>query len=466
MKKFFLPLFALFLFALTVMTVRAEGAITVSDQDLTYDFPKSMTFTASAASDANIEKMTLIIRFPTVTRRVQADITPAKEVDARIEWNLDTENSSSNGGYIPPGVSATYTWLIQDAAGMTYETKPETFTVEDNRIAWQTVENDDLAIHWYGAGKDYGQAIYDAGIETLKQVRQELGAGTGGKVHIWFYTDREDFRTSMPDMNVWTGGRSFGEYRVIILLNEPIDSLDAVRGARHELTHQIIFDSLGGGLARQAFPHWMNEGLAVYNESGDRSLVEYIAGPLNQAIANDDLPTLKSREANFPPDSQEALVSYGMSYAVVDMLFREFGNDKVQEMYRSFQEGVPSDETFTRVFGMDTNGLDNMYRKSVGLAERNFSGSGAATPRAIPTFALSGADTPPSSSGSKATPTPRSVAAANTPAPAVATAAPAASGSSAGESGGQSLCGIGLGGMALAMVGGYAWRKRRRPKLF
>ena len=231
-----------------------------------------------------------------------------------------------------------------------------------------------------------------------------------------------------------------------------------------ELTHQIIFDSLGGGLARQAFPHWMNEGLAVYNESGDRSLVEYIAGSLNQAIANDTLPTLKSRELNFPPDSDEALVSYGLSYAVVNMLFREFGTDKVQEMYRSFQDGVPSDETFMKVFGMDTNGLDNMYRKTVGLDERKFSGSGVPTVRAIPTFALSGAETPSSSSGSNPTATPRSVAAANTPVPAGATTVPAASNNETGAAS-TSMCGIGLGLITVGMVGAYGWRKRRKPIL-
>ena len=83
MKKFLFSLLALLLVAFAVAPAHAEGVITVSDQDLSFNFPTSMTFTASAASDAEIEKMTLVIRFPTVTRRVEADITPGKEVDAR-----------------------------------------------------------------------------------------------------------------------------------------------------------------------------------------------------------------------------------------------------------------------------------------------------------------------------------------------------------------------------------------------
>lgn len=455
MKKF-IPLFAALLFFVLALPAFADDAITVKKQNLTFDFPKSMTFTLDASGPAEIQKATLVVEFPTVTRRVEAKLQAAQDIHAVVEWNLDSDNSASNGGYVPPGVTASYTWILEDAAGNKVETEPQTFTVEDNRIPWQTVENQDLAIHWYDAGKSFGTSVFDAGVETLKQVREELGAGAGGKVHIWFYSDRSDFQTSMPDMNVWTGGRSFGEYRVIILLNEPVDVSEAIRGARHELTHQVIFDSLGGGLARQALPHWFNEGLATYNESGDKSLLSFLEHPLNEAIANDTLPTLKSREANFPPDSNEALVSYALSYSIVKMLFEKFGQAKVHEMYQLFQQGIPSDETFTRVFGMDTNGLDNLYRKSVGLNERDFSNSGLPTPRAQPTFSFSSAETP--APKGQATPTPQAVSVVNTPAPASATTVPQNS-NNANNTASTSLCGIG-GGIALALFGAYAWRKR------
>ncbi len=474
MKKFF-PLFAVLLFLLTGVPVFAQNAITVKNERLSLDFPKSMTFSANASSVSEIREATLVVRFETVTRRLVAKFPPANDVALEIEWNLDTEDSSADGGYIPPGVSATYTWLVQDAAGNKVESAPKTFTVADTRIDWETIENDDLAIHWYGAGKAFGQDIFDDGVATLQRVRDELGAGTGGKTHIWFYTDSDDFRSSMPDLNAWTGGRSFGYHRSIILLTTPTDPKEAIEGARHELTHQVVYDSLGNGFARQAFPHWFNEGLATYNQFDNHILAGYLAGPLKEAIRRDELPRLKSRDGNFPPDSNEALMSYAFSFAIVDMMFKQFGKEKVQQVYQLFQKGTEADKAFTQVFGMNTDGLDNMYRKSVGLPERDYSKAGIPTPAAIPTFSISSGETPVPQG--QATPTPRAVSSANTPAPAAATTVPQ---NTSPNSGGAGLCGVGLGGLALVMFGAYvtshhvrrasksilrddgSWRKRRK----
>ncbi len=459
MKKFFIPLCVVLLLAFLVMPAFAEDAITVKKQDVEMDFPKQMTFTLDVSSVSDIQEIELVARFAKVTRRLKAKFAPAKDVNAKIEWNLDTDHSGADGGYLPPGVSAEYTWIVKDAAGNTLETAPQTFTVDDNRIDWDIVENDDLAIHWYGTGKSFGRDIFNAGIETLGKVRAELGAGAGGKMHIWYYTDDSDFQTSMPDIDAWVGGRSFGEYRVIILNNSPINVQEAIRGARHELTHQVIFDSLGGGLARQAFPHWLNEGFATYNEHGDASLADYLANPLRRAISNDALPRLKTLNGAFPPDSNEALLAYAVSYSMVDLLFKEFGQTKVQEMYKLFQQGTQADDAFRQVFGMNMDGLDNLYRKSVGLPERDLSQTGFFTPEAAPTFALSSAETP--APKGQATATPQPISKANTPAPAVATTIPSNANNSNNGNTSTGLCGIGLGGFALAMFGAYEWRKRR-----
>lgn len=464
MKKLFIPLIAVLLLACLVVPAYADSAITVQNQDVKLDFPETIAFTLNATSSAEIQKVTLVVRFADVTQRVQAKFTPGTSVNAKVDWNLNTERSASEGGYLPPGVSAEYTWVIEDAAGNKLETEPKTLNVTDNRIAWKTSENDDLAVNWYGSNPNLGENAFKGGGETLKELKDELGGGVGGKVHVWLYTNKDDFQTSMPDMNTWTGGRSFGEYRVIILYVSPGEPEQATVGSvQHELTHQVIFDSLGSGLARSAFPHWLNEGLATYHQYNGGSMDSFLANALDDAIRTDSVPRLKSRDAAFPADPEEAYVSYALSFSIVKLLIQQYGEEKFREAFSLFEQGMNADDVFTKVYGTNTDGLDNIWRESVGLKAREVSNTGLPTVAARPTFALSSAETP-SAQGS-ATATPASVASANTPAPAAATTVPqsSSSGSAPGTPAASTgLCGGVLGGFALAMVGGYEWRKRRR----
>lgn len=463
MKRLFLLFGALLAAAaLGAPVAAAAGSVTVQNQNVTIDFPTKLTFTVDASSDADIQDVLLTLRFPSVARKVKAKLTPGKQVKASVEWNLDEQNSGANGGYLPPGVSFDYTWTITDAAGNKLETQPKTFTISDNRIQWDTVENNTLAIHWYGKDKTFGQQAFDSGVKTLAAVSQELGSSTTGKVNVWLYTNLDDFRTSMPNMNSWTGGRSFGEYRVIILYVAPSELQSVtIGGIQHELTHQVVFDSLGSSVARQALPPWLNEGLATYHQYNGGPMEQFLAKAMQEAIQTDTVPRLKSRDADFPPDPTQAYVSYGLSFSIVEMLIKNYGLPKFQQMYKLFQQGLSADDVFQQVYGTNTDGLDNIWRKSVGLTERNYSNSGLPTAAARPTFSLSSAETP-APKGS-ATPTAASVSQLNTPAPAAATTVPQSANTTSGKTQGPASTGLcGIGGIALAMVGAYGWRRRRR----
>lgn len=459
MKKFFFTLLVLLAGACVVPAAYADQAITVNNQNVAIDFPKNMTFNLDVTSTSDIQSTTLVLKFPSVTRTLRAKITPGKQVTAKIVWDLSSDQGGIAGGYVPPGVTFDYTWTIEDSAGNKFTTDPKSFEIIDNREDWQTLESDALAIHWYNAPKSFGQAVFDAGTATLQKLREELGATNSNKVHVWLYTDQDTFRTSIPFMDSWVGGQSFGEYNVTILDTSPSNVTDAEQGTQHELTHQVIYEGLGAGISQSAFPHWLNEGLATYNQFNGQGIPDYMNNPLQDAIKNNGVPSLKSRASAFPPDPTEALLSYAMSYSIVDMLFKNFGATKVTNMFNLFKTGIGDDQVFQQAFGTDTNGLDNMWRKSVGLPQRDYSNAGIPTPKAIPTFSLSSAETPVSNSGGvQATATPAQVSVANTsaPAPTVSRSNPNNSTSGSASTG---LCGIG--GLAFAVFGAYGWRKRK-----
>jgi len=461
MKKFFLIFVAILATTALALPAYADSSVTVNRQTVVMDFPNKMTFSLDASSPNDITDVTLIVRFGTVSHRLKAKITPAKEIKTQIEWNLGSQYSGTNGGYLPPGTTFDYSWIIQDSSGNQLETEPISYMVIDNRISWQVVENDALAVHWYGAPKSYGQSVFDAGVAILETLRKQLGATNTNKVQVWLYTDRNDFRSSIPDLDTWVGGQSYGEYNSTVLLVSVDDLQDAVDGVRHELTHQVVYEGLGNGVARTAFPHWLNEGLATFNQFNGQGLPNYMSQPLQNAIRTDSLPSLRSRASNFPPDSNEALLSYAMSYSIVDMIFKQFGEPKMAQAFELMKEGHDADYAFTQAFGVNTDGLDNMWRKSIGLPERDYSKSGIPSLSAQPTYALSSAETP--SASLMATPTPPQISAANTPAPVAPTASQNSSNNSNGGNASTGLCGV-FGAVALAMFGAYEWRARARKR--
>jgi hypothetical protein len=199
--------------------------------------------------------------------------------------------------------------------------------------------------------------------------------------------------------------------------------------------------------------------LATYHEFDGKGLDPFLDEPMQLAIQNDTLPRLKSLESNFSPVTEEAYLSYGMSYSIIDMMLKQFGEEKMRAVFALFKQGTPAEKAFEQVYGLTTDGLENQYRKSVGLPERGTGHSGIPTVRAMPTFSLSSAETPVP--GGAATATPPAVSLANTPAPAAATSAPQSSNPAPNSGATTGLCGGVLGGLALAMFGAREWRKRR-----
>ena len=121
-----------------------------------------------------------------------------------------------------------------------------------------------------------------------------------------------------------------------------------------------------------------------------------------------------------------------------------------------FKGGTTADDAFMQVLGVDQDGLENLWRQSVGAPTKDYAKLPTATPGAVPTFALSSAVTP---GAETATPPPTKISAIETAVPQnQPTAAPSSQSGSGGGSGG--LCGGIFGGIALASFG--AWQIRRR----
>lgn len=455
-----------------VPRAHAQSAITVVNSSLDFNLPTEMTFHLDAKSNSPVTQVRLTVRFPStsVSQRFTPQIEPAAEVKTNVTWVIDRERVSAAGGYLPPGAKGEYSWTIQDQAGNTLTTPFKGFQVDDQRFRWKTLENKRFILYWSEGDNRNAQRVADRINQTLDKIEASIGAQIQDQIRIFLYSDSAAFQSILqPGNSEFTGATPITELGVMLVHADPSDLEFTLTAVPHEFVHIAIDQTLKGGFGQVTMPLWMNEGLASYYEYDPPLMEERYATALDFAKRNDSLIRLKNFESTRPSDYDGNMLMYGQGYSVVEFMLNKYGADKMRQIFQELKKGR-ADDAFTTVLGVDQDGLENEWRKSLGVAARNYPKTATPTPGAVPTFAISSGITPVPGAATRA-PATRAPAASSTPAAAqtsvssAVTAVPAnptpAPQSSSGGGGGGGLCGIGA--LVLAMFGVWQWGRKRTP---
>jgi hypothetical protein len=324
-------------------------------------FPTSMTFQVQAQSQANIVKLRLHY---TVERQNYASVvsegwpqfSPAKSV--ATQWLWDMRKSS-----LPPGAQVVYWWTAEDAAGQTAQTSPATVSFDDDRYHWQSIVADPVTLLWYNGDSAFANALMTAAQQGLQRIENNTGAVPQGHVCIYIYASAQDLQGAQLFAQQWEGGVTFSGFDIIAIGVSPNDLAFGQRAVPHELTHwivhQITFNDYGAGL-----PTWLDEGLATY---GEGSLSPDYQAALNYAIKNNQLISLRSLSSPFSAVAEQAYISYGESNSIVTFLIETYGKDKMNQLLEVFHQGSTYDQALQQVYGFDQDGLDALWRQSLGI---------------------------------------------------------------------------------------------------
>ena len=370
----------------------AQGEITVVSDKVTPRFQEGITFSLEARGSASdITKVTLYYQIvgQAVTSYAYPKFDAGRTVKAEHVW--DTKK-----GYIPPGVSISYYYLLEDAAAHQLKTSPQTFLYPDTRHTWKSQKTETLSLNWYQGNDAFGQELFGAAKAAMAQLETDAGVTVKIPVSIWIYDSYDELRKSMEaGAKEWTGGVSYSDMGVI-LIGVPENRLAwGKRAVAHELSHVVI-----GQATQNPFgdiPHWLNEGLAMYTEGPLES--EY-SSALSRAVSQNKLLTLKTLSSNFPADSAQATLSYAESYSVVKYLIDTYGRDKLAALLAIYKEGSTYDGALKKVYSLDTDGLDAAWQATLGAKQQAASPT---PPRATPTAPRAGVTPSPRAA---ATPTP------------------------------------------------------------
>jgi len=377
---------AWFLTSLFLLPARAANGPEVEANYAEANFPSAVTFYLSAGSQAAVDSIELEYGLTALTcgpasAKARPDFESAIQV--KTHWTWDFRKSGSP----PPGARIWWRWHIRDKNGDSIDTPEQELFFDDPHYDWREIHSDELALYSAVPDQTVNQALWQAANQALKRLEGDLGARPARLVKIYNYPSSQELRSALLFSQEWTGGLTFPSYETI-LLGVNRDILEWGRDAvAHELAHvvihQLTFNCLGD------LPTWLDEGLAVHNQDG---FEDDFQAAFDAARADDTLISLQSLSGSFPTSSRRANLAYAESGQVVGYLVATYGSQKMAELLRAFKEGSGYDQALQRVYGLDTQQLDNEWRASLGLPPRPI--VTRAAPIALATLAPYGASTP------------------------------------------------------------------------
>lgn len=374
----------------------AASAVDVTGDRAVLAFPNTITFQIKAASATGINSLMLEYgdiqqTCGQVVAKAFPQMTPGTAIQA--EWTWDMRQSGS----WPPGAQIWWRWHLTDSTGQETVTDKQTITWLDNVHAWKSLSKGDIRLHWYNNSQDFAQQLLDAADSGLSNVESQVGLSNDEPIDLYIYPDTGAMQDAILYEPSWTGGQAFPAENIVIIAIEA-SQLNWGKGTEvHELTHVLVghltFSCLG------SLPAWLGEGLATYAEG---PLDKQFQGPLDQAIHDDKLLSVRSISGPFSAESDKASLSYGESQSLVAFLIKTYGRDKMSSLLLLLRDGSTPDQALSSAYGFNTEGLEDAWRTSIGAKPRPV----ASNPTALPAPTIVPTIVPVSGALQAITPTP------------------------------------------------------------
>jgi hypothetical protein len=233
----------------------------------------------------------------------------------------------------------------------------------DDRFTWQTLESGPLIVHWYQGDASFGQAALDTAQAGLESIAPLIPPNLEESVEIFIYANADDLRGVLASGNEnWIAGHADPALGVVMVVIEPGAEQRITMEQRipHELMHIMLYRSVGPGY--QNIPAWLREGIATLAEIYPNADYDRV---LAEAATNNDLIPLKDLCISFPTDAGQAFLAYAESRSFTDFLYDTYGSSGLQNLVRSYADGVDCERGTERAYGVSLSSLETEWRASV-----------------------------------------------------------------------------------------------------
>jgi hypothetical protein len=286
--------------------------------------------------------------------------------------------------YMVPGAEIVYSWEATDDAGGKLTTPDQTIVYQDDRFQWDHITEGNLTVYFYFGDIDSQQTVLRTAQETVSKQSQLLRTTVDFPVKIWVYKSAQEMAPAIASRRGNGGNNSvqtLGEVGAsdTALVSRDTDFLNIVR---HELTHIVTRAATRNHIVE--IPVWINEGLSIYAQT---DLLPDEKSALGIAIQRNRALPITSLGASARGTSDVVSLFYAQSGSIIGFMINTYGGDTFADFIQALARDT-TDGALNSVYGFDQLGLENAWRKAVGLPEVGASAGNTQQP--TPTLAPSG----------------------------------------------------------------------------
>jgi hypothetical protein len=165
-----------------------------------------------------------------------------------------------------------------------------------------------VVLHYYGEPAAFAQQLIALAQGDLTHpIHDTLGFSLKRPVNVYVYASRSDFLAGAPVTNAAeTAALADPAVSAIYLVSDSAQDDGATDALPHELTHIVFHQNVDVGHLESAFlsmfPHWLDEGLATYDEPASSMQVSDYTAALGQGIQDNTLvDLLRDFNVDYPP---------------------------------------------------------------------------------------------------------------------------------------------------------------------
>ena len=355
---------------------KAAAEIEIRSQAAQNQFPDGIRFSLFMASDAEITDVRLHYRILPggVNASVQPSCTGGTSCNVLV--------GSTRTSYMVPGAEVVYSWELSDSSGAEVRTEEQRIVYEDTRFEWLELTEGNVTVFYYFGDEESQRTVLRVAQETIDRFSLLERTTVDFPVKVWVYRTAAEMapavasrRESGPNNSVRTLGEVGADDTALV--SRDTDFLNIVR---HELTHVVTNHATDHHLAD--LPTWINEGLSSYAQN---DLLPSEAEAFDLAIRRNAVLPITSLGAAARGSASDVSIFYAQSGSIITFMIEVLG----EERFGDFLDALATDTVdgaLMEVYGFDTLGLENEWRKAVGLPEVEGGSGGGSGSEPVPTL--------------------------------------------------------------------------------